>query len=74
LVHARAQVQRQGLPRGDSKVPGCTQITQGAGVAAPDVAERAGRSVEVLLRMYAECRDEGEGIANKRIDAALRDA
>jgi integrase len=43
-----------------------------AGVPATEVAERAGHSVEVLLRVYAKCLDDGEGIANKRIDAALR--
>jgi integrase len=43
-----------------------------AGVPAPRVAERAGHSVEVLLRVYAKCLDGGEEIANTRIDAALR--
>jgi integrase len=43
-----------------------------AGVPATQVAERAGRSVEVLLRVYAKCIDGGENIANMRIDAALR--
>jgi integrase len=45
-----------------------------AGVPAPRVAERAGHSVEVLLRVYAKCLDDGDDIANTRIDAALRDA
>jgi integrase len=45
-----------------------------AGVPATDVAERAGHSVEVLLRVYAKCLDDGEQIANTRIDAALRAA
>ena len=45
-----------------------------AGGPPPRVAERAGHSVEVLLRVYAKCLDDGEGSANKRIDAALRDA
>ena len=45
-----------------------------AGVPAPQVAERAGHSVEVLLRVYAKCLDGGEMAANVRIDAALRDA
>ena len=44
-----------------------------AGVPATGVAERAGHSVEVLLGVYAKCLDGGEGIANKRIGAALRD-
>jgi integrase len=43
-----------------------------AGVPATEVAERAGHSVEVLLRVYAKCLDDGESIANGRIDAALR--
>ena len=45
-----------------------------AGVPSPRVAERAGHSVEVLLRVYAKCLDDGEDIANTRIDAALRGA
>ena len=44
------------------------------GCLRPRVAERAGHSVEVLLRVYAKCLDDGEEIANTRIDAALRDA
>jgi integrase len=43
-----------------------------AGVPAPRVAERAGHSVEVLLRVYAKCLDDDEDIANTRIDAALQ--
>ena len=43
-----------------------------AGVHAPDVADRAGHSVEVLLRVYAKCLDDGEATANKRIEAALK--
>jgi integrase len=42
-----------------------------AGVSAPDVAERAGHGVDVLLRVYAKCIDGGEAIANKRIENAL---
>jgi hypothetical protein len=34
----------------------------------------AGHSVEVLLRVYAKCLDDGEDIANTRIDAALKAA
>ncbi len=43
-----------------------------AGLPAPRVAERAGHSVEVLLRVYAKCLDDGKDIANTRIAAALR--
>ncbi len=45
-----------------------------AGVPATQIAERAGRSVEVLLRVYAKCIDGGDKIANTRIEAALRNA
>jgi len=41
------------------------------GVAATEVANRAGHSVEVLLRVYAKCIDGGEEGANRRIDEAL---
>jgi integrase len=41
------------------------------GVAVTEVADRAGHSVEVLLRVYAKCIDGGEEIANRRIDEAL---
>lgn len=44
-----------------------------AGVPATQVAERAGHSVEVLLRVYAKCVDGGDKVANMRIDAALGD-
>lgn len=44
-----------------------------AGVSAPDVAERAGHGVDVLLRVYAKCIDGGEAVANKKIDDALSD-
>jgi hypothetical protein len=41
------------------------------GVAATEVANRAGHSVEVLLRVYAKCIDGGEEAASRRIDEAL---
>lgn len=44
-----------------------------AGVPAPEVAERAGHSVDVLLRVYAECINGQEKIANARIENALVD-
>jgi integrase len=43
-----------------------------AGVAAPEVAERAGHSVEVLLRVYDKCLDDGQDLVNTRIEAALQ--
>ncbi len=45
-----------------------------AGVPPAQIAERAGHSVEVLLRVYAKCLDDSDKTANMRIDAALRDA
>ncbi|MGA4995131.1 hypothetical protein [Nonomuraea bangladeshensis] len=41
------------------------------GVPAPDVAERAGHGVDVLLRVYVKCLDGQQEIANKRIEDAL---
>jgi integrase len=41
------------------------------GVAATEMANRAGHSVEVLLRVYAKCIDGGDEAANRRIDEAL---
>jgi hypothetical protein len=40
-------------------------------VPAPEIAERAGHSVEVLLRVYAKCLDDGQNLVNARIEAAL---
>ncbi|GAB2477862.1 hypothetical protein [Streptosporangium sandarakinum] len=37
----------------------------------PDVAERAGHGMDVLLKVYAKCLDGGEEIANRRIEGAL---
>jgi integrase len=42
-----------------------------AGVPAPTVARRAGHSVDVLLRVYANCIDGDEELANERISATL---
>lgn len=42
-----------------------------AGVQAPEVAERAGHSVDVLLKVYAKCIDGDTEIVNQRIEAAL---
>ncbi|MGA4994717.1 hypothetical protein [Nonomuraea bangladeshensis] len=41
------------------------------GVSAPDGAERAGHSVDVLLRVYAKCIDGQKDIANQRIGDAF---
>lgn len=45
-----------------------------AGVAPTDVADRAGQSVEVLLRIYAKCLDGGLQTANAKISKMLRAA
>ncbi len=42
-----------------------------SGVPATNVAERAGQSVEVLLRIYAKCIDGDEAIMNRRIEDGL---
>ncbi len=44
----------------------------GGGVEATRVAEWAGHSVTVLLRVYAKCLDGQEAAARKRVEAALR--
>ncbi|GLY14464.1 integrase [Kineosporia sp. NBRC 101677] len=42
-----------------------------SGVPAPEVARRAGHSVDVLLKIYAGCMDDGTSEANGKIDKAL---
>jgi hypothetical protein len=39
----------------------------------PEVAERAGHSVDVLLKVYAKCIDGQEATVNERIERALGD-
>jgi integrase len=41
------------------------------GVPATDVAEWAGHSVEVLLKIYAKCLDGGKEQLRRRVQAAL---
>jgi hypothetical protein len=45
-----------------------------AAVQATDAAERAGNSVDVLLKVYAKCLDGQEATINRRIEAALGEA
>jgi hypothetical protein len=40
-------------------------------VPATTVAEWAGHSVEVLLRIYAKCLDGGDTLVRRRVQAAL---
>ncbi|MEV6031497.1 tyrosine-type recombinase/integrase [Nonomuraea sp. NPDC052116] len=42
-----------------------------AGVPAPEVAKRAGHSVDVLLRVYAKCMDGQQEHVNSKINNAL---
>jgi hypothetical protein len=45
-----------------------------AGVPATEVAERAGHSVDVLLKVYAKCIDGQRDVINRRMEDALDDA
>ncbi len=51
----------------------CLSTWLNGGVAATQVAEWAGHSVEVLLRVYANCLQGQHEIAKRRITAALND-
>ena len=49
----------------------CVSTWLNAGVGAPQVAEWAGHSVEMLLSTYAKCVDGQEDLARERIEQAL---
>jgi integrase len=51
----------------------CVSTWLNAGVPAPQVAEWAGHSVDVLLRIYAKCIVGQDQAAKRRITAALKD-
>jgi integrase len=51
----------------------CLSTWLNGGVAATQVAEWAGHSVEMLLRVYAKCLDGHDEIARRRIAGALND-
>lgn len=51
----------------------CLSLWLNSGVPPTQVAEWAGHSVEVLLRIYAKCIDGQQNIAKRRIADALRD-
>ena len=51
----------------------CVSTWLNAGVPAPQVAEWAGHSVEVLLRVYAKCIVGQDDAARRRIVEALDD-
>jgi integrase len=50
----------------------CLSTWLNAGVPPAQVAEWAGHSVNVLLRVYAKCIDGQQELAKQRIEAALR--
>ncbi len=49
----------------------CVSTWLNGGVPAPQVAEWAGHSVEVLLKVYAKCLDGQDAIARRRVQQAL---
>lgn len=49
----------------------CVSTWLNGGVSAPQVAEWAGHSVEVLLKVYAKCVDGQDAIARRRAEQAL---
>jgi integrase len=51
----------------------CLSTWLNGGVAPTQVAEWAGHSVEILLRVYAKCLEGQDEIAKRRIAAALAD-
>jgi integrase len=51
----------------------CLSTWLNGGVPPTQVAEWAGHSVEILLRVYARCLEGQDEIAKRRIAAALAD-
>ncbi len=51
----------------------CVSTWLKAGIEPKRVAEWAGHSVEVLLRIYTHCLDDGEHEARRRIQKTLED-
>jgi hypothetical protein len=49
----------------------CVSTWLNGGVPATQVAEWAGHSVEVLLKVYATCLDGQDEIARRRVQEAL---
>lgn len=49
----------------------CVSTWLNGGVPATQVAEWAGHSVEVLLKVYAKCLDGHDGVARRRVQEAL---
>jgi hypothetical protein len=55
-----------------SAFPGRQDLASAAGVPAAQVAEWAGHSVDVLLRVYVKCIAGQQGEAKRRIEDAMR--
>ena len=74
LRHAR----RKGTTRSNQKqelpTTGQTPKAHGIGVPPAQVAEWAGHSVAVLLKVYAKCIDGQDQIAKRRIEDALAES
>jgi hypothetical protein len=51
----------------------CVSTWLNGGIAPAQVAEWAGHSVAVLLKIYAKCLDGQDAIARRRIEEALGD-
>jgi integrase len=49
----------------------CVSTWPNGGVPAPQVAEWAGHSVEVLLKVYAKCLAGQDATARRRVEQAL---
>ncbi|GAA4995299.1 hypothetical protein GCM10023205_80460 [Yinghuangia aomiensis] len=49
----------------------CASLWLNSGVSAPEVAERLGHSVDVLLSIYAKCIDGQAETINQKIAEAL---
>jgi integrase len=49
----------------------CVSTWLNGGIPAPQVAEWAGHSVEVLLKVYAKCLDGQDAAARRRMLEAL---
>jgi len=77
------KARRAALPPGEYASPlakrvydlrhACVSTWLNGGVSPAQVAEWAGHSVAVLLKVYAKCIDGQDQIAKRRIEDALRD-
>ena len=70
LMPSRVAVSVQEYPNSRRPIT-AVSLWLNAGVPATQVAEWAGHSVHVLLKVYAKCIDGQDEAARKRIEAAL---